>query len=198
MDRNIRLQLEGMHCLSCEKIIEMELMDVPGVKSAKISFDGRNGEVIAEERVEESRILEAVSKAGYQGRIIDDSGHQVPEEEIPEIVMEKKIVGSEAPFKIRLESSAVADGEFSQTDKGPVLKGSVNHTKRGEFEIPQGRNDIEAVIRDLFTSSKLGQIFSLFSDGSKENSSPASGRKELPGNNIIEPQADGQEKIKSH
>ena len=70
MEKTVKLHIEGMHCGSCEKIIELELAEVPGLKSAKISWQNGEGDVVVEQGVSDQQIIEAVRKAGYKGEII--------------------------------------------------------------------------------------------------------------------------------
>ena len=70
MARTIKLRIEGMHCESCEKIITMELQEIPGVESAKINSQTGAGLVMVREEVSDAQIIAAVVKAGYQSRIV--------------------------------------------------------------------------------------------------------------------------------
>ncbi len=160
MDKIIKLYIEGMHCKSCEKIIEMELTEISGVKSVKIDSVAKTGEATVEENVAENEIIAAITKAGYKGTVIGNFGAG---KETGNIVIEKKTVDAKSPVKIRLESSVVADGQFSQENGKPNFTGKINHLKKGEFEIPQGRADIEKVIRSVFSVSKINQILGAFS-----------------------------------
>ena len=68
--KKIFLQISGMHCESCEKIINMELKEVPGFLSAVIDSKSGEGTVDLEDNVDENLILEAIKKAGYLAEII--------------------------------------------------------------------------------------------------------------------------------
>ncbi|MFB8128724.1 heavy-metal-associated domain-containing protein [Streptomyces mirabilis] len=67
------LQIEGMHCSSCGLLIDDELEEVPGVRSA--STDVRSGRSVV--RVEDAELdtdllIKAVQGAGdYQARLAD-------------------------------------------------------------------------------------------------------------------------------
>src|SRR3989339_1529345 len=160
MERKVKLKIEGMHCGSCEKIIEMELLDVPGIKSAKINYQSSEGNIIADQETTDIQIKDAVFRAGYKAEMINtESENNFEQQNVQDIIINKKIVEADSPFKIKLESSVVADGEFSQEYSIPVFKGKINHTKKGEFEIPQGRSDIEKAIQNILNSSKITQIF---------------------------------------
>jgi len=159
MDRTIKLKIEGMHCVSCEKIIGIELSDIQGVRSTKIDFQAGTGEVIVDQNISDEQIIAAIFKAGYKGEVVQDK----QKEGNDDIVMEKKTVSADSPFKIKLESSVAAEGEFSEQDNKPVFRGKINQIKKGEFEIPEGNNDLEKDVQRIFTSSKIGQFFGLFS-----------------------------------
>jgi len=160
MEKTI-LQISGMHCASCEKIISMELNEVEGVETVKVNY--QTGEAIIEARSETDKnaILDAVKKAGYEAQIVgeesDDQSHSV--------VVERKTVNNDESFKIKLETSVEADGEFSQKDANPSFQGRITQRKKGEFEVPKGRVDIDQFVDKLINSSKLKQLFGVFSDG---------------------------------
>jgi len=67
--KNINLKIEGMHCESCEKIIKMEIEEVPGVLESKIDSKIGTGNIKVEDSVEGEVIIEAVKKAGYKAEI---------------------------------------------------------------------------------------------------------------------------------
>jgi P-type Cu+ transporter len=173
MSKTIKLQIEGMHCGSCEKIIEMELKELVGVKSIKIDSASKSGEVVIEDgAIQEDEIVAAIARAGYKGIIVGDlavNNETKIDIEKGDIIIEKKIVGKDSPIKIKLESSVIADGEFSQNGGNPSFKGKINHLKRGEFEIPEGREDIEKTIQEVFNASQINQILGAFSENSNAN-----------------------------
>ncbi|MDP3057597.1 MAG: heavy metal translocating P-type ATPase [bacterium] len=186
MEKTIKVQIEGMHCGSCEKIIEMELLDLRGVISAKIDSTAKIGEVAVEEgKVSEEMIVNAIVRAGYKATVVRDpaaDSGKVIDGEKGSIVIEKKTVGKDSPIKIKLESSVVADGEFSQADGNPKFKGRINHLKRGEFEIPEGRKDVEKTIQDIFNASKINQILGAFSGDASDNAGAPSSVFKAKGN----------------
>ncbi len=61
-----RIYIVGMHCVSCERLIEEELMDVSGVKSVKADRKKGTVELLYEEKEPEfSEIKEIVEKYDY-------------------------------------------------------------------------------------------------------------------------------------
>src|SRR3989339_544360 len=158
MSKKIHLKISGMHCGSCEKIIDAELIGVPGIISSKIDAQAGAGVVETEDSVAESAVVAAIKVAGYDAEI-----ERVEKSEVVEapVVFEKKIVDSQAPFKVKLESTTVADGKISTNNGEPNFTGKITQSKKGEFEIPQGRNDLEKIVQNLFDASKVGQLFSM-------------------------------------
>lgn len=64
MKENIFL-IKGMHCQSCATLIEGELVDLPGVKSAKVDYKlGKATVVYDENSVNESDFIQVVEKLG--------------------------------------------------------------------------------------------------------------------------------------
>lgn len=76
MKKNIKLEIEGMHCASCQKIIEVELADLPGVSEVSINVEAGSGSLILdEEKNSQAEVLAAIKKAGYKAAIshVDDN-----------------------------------------------------------------------------------------------------------------------------
>ncbi|MDP2930222.1 MAG: heavy metal translocating P-type ATPase [bacterium] len=167
MIKKIILNIKRMHCASCEKIIEMELKEVVGVESAKVNY--QTGEAVIEVKPETDKnaVLEAVKRAGYEAQIIrEEPDDQNLGGQNNDMAVEKKTVNDDEPFKIKLETSVEVDGEFSQKDANPSFQGKVTQRKKSEFEVPKGRADIDHFVDKLISSSKLKQLFSVFSEGS--------------------------------
>ena len=159
--KKIILKIDGMHCQSCEKIITMELSELGGVSSIKIDSIAGTGELeIDNNLVSEQTILQTIEKAGYKAEITNkentqgDNGNGDSGEE-PPISLEKKTVNSDLPFKMKVESTVEAEGSFSSKNDTPNFEGKVKHHKKGEFEVPQGREDIDKIVENLIHSSKI-------------------------------------------
>jgi len=61
--------VSGMHCLSCAHIIEMDLEELQGVKSAKVDFVSSKAAVEFDEaKLSGQKIIEAITKAGYSAK----------------------------------------------------------------------------------------------------------------------------------
>ncbi|KKQ80263.1 MAG: Copper-importing ATPase [Parcubacteria group bacterium GW2011_GWC2_38_7] len=157
------LKINGMHCTSCEKIINMELKDVPGLQSSTVNYQTGEATVVTKSETDKTIILEAIKKAGYEAQIIRE---EVDPKDLA-ISVEKKTVNSDEPFKIKMETSVEVDGEFNQKDAIPSFQGKITQTKKGEFEVPKDRADLDQFVDKIVNSSKLSQLFSVFSNTSE-------------------------------
>jgi len=71
--KTIQLSIPKMHCQSCEKMIESELEDLPGIHHSTITTPDKGGEVMFDDTVVSSKeIMAAVKEAGYDAHIISD------------------------------------------------------------------------------------------------------------------------------
>ncbi len=68
--KSTQLQIDGMHCQGCAKIVEMLLTAVPGVKSASASYADHGAKAFYDPTtVEPAALVAAVERAGYQATI---------------------------------------------------------------------------------------------------------------------------------
>ncbi len=158
MLQKVFLTIHGMTCSSCEKIIGMELKDVPGVHVIKIDSKTGVGEIEVEKEVTDEQIVQAVQKAGYHAVIEKREGR----EEGPvstDITVEKKTVAQDAPFKMKLASTVEAEGKFTQEGNTPSFQGKVTQKRTGEFEIPEGKENVDGFIDHVLRSPKFSQLF---------------------------------------
>ncbi|OGG15357.1 hypothetical protein A3D77_07490 [Candidatus Gottesmanbacteria bacterium RIFCSPHIGHO2_02_FULL_39_11] len=58
--------IQGMHCRSCELLIEDELKDIPGVKKVTVSQRKKCAELYHENYLNDGTIIQSVERAGYQ------------------------------------------------------------------------------------------------------------------------------------
>ncbi|MDT9692988.1 cation transporter [Streptomyces sp. P9(2023)] len=66
------LDIEGMHCTSCGLLIDDELEEVPGVRSASTSFRAGRTTILLDKgaEVDTAELVAAVGRAGeYQARL---------------------------------------------------------------------------------------------------------------------------------
>lgn len=63
--KKAKVTIDGMHCVSCAKIMESEFSKIPGIKSSTVNAVMGNAFVEAENRVTEQQLKHAVKEAGY-------------------------------------------------------------------------------------------------------------------------------------
>lgn len=71
-DQTVVMEIKGMTCEVCTVAVKKALVDVPGVKSVKVSFDEKKAWVTLEKPVADDILNDAVKKAGeYEGKVIE-------------------------------------------------------------------------------------------------------------------------------
>lgn len=61
-----KYKIVGMHCTSCAMTIDMDLEEVPGVKSSNTSYAKQETEVeLDPDKVTDNLVLESIKKSGY-------------------------------------------------------------------------------------------------------------------------------------
>ncbi len=73
---SIKFSVSGMTCDHCAHSAEDALNELDGVK-ARVSFDTRQAEIKAENDVPIGRLLRALKRKGYEGKLLDDAGNEV-------------------------------------------------------------------------------------------------------------------------
>lgn len=68
---NLVFTVKGMHCMSCEKIIKMELEDLEGVKEIKIDHKTGQGSLKFDtQSISQDQIIKTINDAGYEANAI--------------------------------------------------------------------------------------------------------------------------------
>jgi len=75
---DIQLQIEGMTCASCVSRVEKALCKVPGVAGATVNLATEQATVHLQSALPVSRLLAAVDKAGYSGKLVEANGTAPP------------------------------------------------------------------------------------------------------------------------
>jgi mercuric reductase len=74
MAEAITLHIEGMTCTSCAKHAQQALNNVPGVRSASVSYPRKRAEIEADAGVSLDPLVAAVAGLGYRARVADTPG----------------------------------------------------------------------------------------------------------------------------
>ncbi len=64
------IEVSGMTCPLCTVAVKHSLKKTPGVLKAKVKLNTRKATVRFRDDLNTSRLLEAVKKAGYEGKIL--------------------------------------------------------------------------------------------------------------------------------
>ena len=69
-DKEVKIYVEKIDCPLCTAIVQKALLQTPGVISAKVSQQSKTATVAAKDDVNETAMLEAIAKTGYEGVIV--------------------------------------------------------------------------------------------------------------------------------
>jgi P-type Cu+ transporter len=62
--------IDGMHCGACSTGIEMFLSNTEGVKSAKVGWETKKGEVEYDEtKLKDEDIIKVIEEAGFKAKV---------------------------------------------------------------------------------------------------------------------------------
>ena len=65
--KEVKLNIEGMHCTGCSTRLEKVLNNVDGVESAKVSLEEKKADIKYDEtQVSEKELIEVVEDAGFK------------------------------------------------------------------------------------------------------------------------------------
>ena len=65
--KEVKLNIEGMHCTGCSTRLEKVLYNVDGVEDAKVSLEEKKADIKYDEtQVSEKELIEAVEDAGFK------------------------------------------------------------------------------------------------------------------------------------
>ena len=65
--KEVKLNIEGMHCTGCSTRLEKVLNNVDGVESVKVSLEEKKANIKYDEtQVNESELKEAIEDAGFK------------------------------------------------------------------------------------------------------------------------------------
>lgn len=74
MEETIEFKAEGMHCPSCEKIIQKQALEVEGVKKCEIDYITQEGKITFDpDKTSIGAVLGKIEEKGYECFIIEDS-----------------------------------------------------------------------------------------------------------------------------
>ncbi|MDO8512590.1 MAG: heavy metal translocating P-type ATPase [bacterium] len=134
MKQQIGLKISGMHCASCEKILQLAISELPGVEKVEVSFEKKSADVLLDtEKVSTEKILAVIKENNYTAEITTDVAIGDDKKENIEL---EKVEGKNV--KIKLETQIEAEGVIVNDEKGqPSFHGKIRNNKTGEFVFPE-------------------------------------------------------------
>jgi mercuric ion binding protein len=71
--KSVVIEVEGMTCPLCTSAVKHSLKKVPGVTRAKVRLNTKKATVTFDGNVSNAALLEAVKKAGYKGKLVEQN-----------------------------------------------------------------------------------------------------------------------------
>lgn len=160
MLKQYEIQVTGMHCESCEKLIKAALADENGVKSVEIDHRTGIGKVVADsDLVTPEKIADVIGKTGYPTKI---TGETIVADEKMAIAVKKSLPGK--PLKIKLESTIEAEGQMQEDENGKlVFKGKIQNGKSAEFHLPEEDEKSSEFIGKFVKALNFSRLFDTLS-----------------------------------
>ena len=161
MTKKIRLNINGMHCGSCELLIKEAVQELRGVSKAEISYQKKNAVIEYDDSsISPEQIITVISKEGYQATVMGDMSERgtsakllFPKEEAAKLV--KPEVASKTRASLLISgmhcSSCAAIIERSLKKRPGVLEANVN------FAVEKASvvfNPATVSVNDLITAVK--------------------------------------------
>lgn len=69
-DKEVKIYVEKIYCPLCTTIVRKALLQTSGVISAKVSQQSKTAIVAAKDDANETAMLEAIARTGYEGVIV--------------------------------------------------------------------------------------------------------------------------------
>jgi mercuric reductase len=71
MANTIGIRINGMTCVSCADHVQEALQNVPGVRSAVVSYSASKAEIVVDDGVAHDTLTKSVAKLGYRATLLD-------------------------------------------------------------------------------------------------------------------------------
>jgi len=165
MNTTITLRISGMHCTSCEQIIQEDLAALPGVTDVQVNHqEGRGTLSLDPDRVTIEQILQTVAADGYQAELENSdaegsalaTGQQVGED----IAVQCASVPQGQPLAISLHATVKADGQVHEDAEGrPSFVGQITSDRSVDVAVPSGDAALESLLERLLQTANLSRMF---------------------------------------
>ncbi len=134
MTKEYQFKIDGMHCESCEKLVQEEFSDIKGIRESQVDAKKGTAHVVADSSVDGPILIEAIGRAGYKATLIEE---KTIEKVGDAMKITQKKVSAGQPLKIRMQSIVEAEGKVFEGDQGrPYFEGKITNDRSAEFSIP--------------------------------------------------------------
>lgn len=165
MNKKLHLQIDGMHCPSCEMIIKEELSELPGVSEVSVNAKSGLAELVLDEaKSTVADVKKTIEAAGDYQVVIKTA--VMPEVAKTNAVFTTSIKHgkNKEPLKVKLTMNMTAEGQFKNDEHGrPYFDGVINNDKSAEFVLPENKPEAERLIDELGKPSSMAKLFELVS-----------------------------------
>lgn len=73
MTKKIKLQISGMHCVSCAFNIDSELEEIPGVKESYTNYAKSETEIVIDsDKINDEILTDKIEHLGYQAKVTEN------------------------------------------------------------------------------------------------------------------------------
>lgn len=159
MNQKITLQVTGMTCHSCEKLIKAECEELSGIQD--ISVDHATGvfsAVIDTTKTNIPAVQAAITKAGYASSLVSETALE------PVNVVTSQTQSSK-PFHARVETTIEANGSvITGADGKPFFDGKIVTNKKTTFDAGQQDSRTLQFIEQLLQSLHISGFFANHQD----------------------------------
>ena len=157
MKKKLYIQIQGMTCPSCEKIITQVLQDLPGISNINVNKNENCATVEANlSLIDPSNIIKAIEEVGYTAQIFEDTNSA-------EIEINKKISSIACPLPPSTESTKnnLKNGSAKFNQQRVTLSLSGMHCASCAAFIERSLNKKNGVIRATvnFAAEKATVLF---------------------------------------
>lgn len=70
--KDVKIYIESMHCPLCTSMVRKSILNIAGVKSAKVLLKTKMADIVADDSISDEILLKAISDIGYPGVIIKE------------------------------------------------------------------------------------------------------------------------------
>ncbi len=187
MENIFKLNVQGMHCESCEILIKSELKEMPGITEVRISAKNGQGSVKTNlNSVTASDIQQAIKRAGYESVVTEDHSMHAGNKQMAEVMDGGQKAG--VPFSMKLENRIEAQGRvLENSENEPYFEGKLSNYKNAEINVPPGQEATKNYLEQLVKSANLFRVFDRFGGAQEEAVLANSGLNRHPAKTAVMP-----------